>query len=134
MFLEPFLLMMLLLVTLVILLTPLTIISVQFSSIAKKTKDNINYSHKHYYDYLSDKRKNSFFIHPTNKDEDELYQYIKKILNWITKNFILFLYYLTLKKFSKNSCITVYISFPVIIIFLMVYSLVLYKTFQLPMN
>ena len=26
-----------------------------FSSIAKKTKDNINYSHKHYSDYLSDK-------------------------------------------------------------------------------
>ena len=40
-----------------------------FSSIAKKTKDNINYSHKHYSDYLSDKCKNSFFIHPANKDE-----------------------------------------------------------------
>ena len=40
-----------------------------FRSIVKKTKDNINYSHKHYSDYLSDKCKNSFFIHPTNKDE-----------------------------------------------------------------
>ena len=28
-----------------------------FSSIAKKTKDNINYSDKHYSDYLSDKFK-----------------------------------------------------------------------------
>ena len=35
-----------------------------FSSIAKKkTKGNINYSHKHYSDYLTDKCKNSFFIH-----------------------------------------------------------------------
>ena len=37
-----------------------------FSSISKKTKDNINYSYKHYSDYLIDKCKNSFFIHPTN--------------------------------------------------------------------
>ena len=40
-----------------------------FTSIAKKTKENINYSLKHYSDYLSDKCKNSFFNHPTNKDE-----------------------------------------------------------------
>ena len=40
-----------------------------FSSIATKTKVNNNYSHKHYSDYLSEKCKNSFFIHPTNKDE-----------------------------------------------------------------
>ena len=41
-----------------------------FTSIAKKkTKENINYSHKHYSNHLSDKCKNSFFIHPTNKDE-----------------------------------------------------------------
>ena len=40
-----------------------------FRAIVKKTQDNINYSHKHYSDYLSNKCKNSFFIHPTNKDE-----------------------------------------------------------------
>ena len=40
-----------------------------FRSIVKKTKDNISYSHKHYSDYLSNKCKNSFFIHPTKKDE-----------------------------------------------------------------
>ena len=51
-----------------------------FSSIAKKTKDNINYSHKHYSDYLSDKCKNSFFIHPTNKDE------IADIISSLDKN------------------------------------------------
>ena len=58
--------MMLLLVTLVILLTPLTVISLL---LLKKTKKNIKYYHKHYSDYLSDKCKNSFFIHPTKKDE-----------------------------------------------------------------
>ena len=51
-----------------------------FSSVAKKTKDNINYSHKHYSDYLSDKCKNSFFIHPTNKDE------IADIISSLDKN------------------------------------------------
>ena len=51
-----------------------------FSSIAKKTKDNIHYSHKHYSDYLSDKCKNSFFIHPTNKDE------IADIISYLDKN------------------------------------------------
>ena len=40
-----------------------------FTSIAKKSKENINYSHRHYSDYLSDKCKNSFFVHPINKDE-----------------------------------------------------------------
>ena len=55
--------MILLLVTLAILLTILTIKK------NKKTRDNINYSQKHYSDFLSDKCKNSFFIHPTNKDE-----------------------------------------------------------------
>ena len=65
MFLEPFLLMMLLLVTIVILLTPLIIISLRLP----KTKGNIDYSHRHYSDYPSDKFKNSFFIHPTNKND-----------------------------------------------------------------
>ena len=51
-----------------------------FSSIATKTKVNINYSHKHYSDYLSDKCKNSFFIHPTNKDE------IADIISSLDKN------------------------------------------------
>ena len=51
-----------------------------FRSIVKKTKDNINYSHKHYSDYLSDKCKNSFFIHPTNKDE------IADIISSLDKN------------------------------------------------
>ena len=59
MFLEPFLLMLLL--TLVILLTPLTIISLLWPK-------NNKYSHKHYSDYLSDECKNSFFINSTNKD------------------------------------------------------------------
>ena len=65
MFLEPFLLM-LLLVTLVMLVTPLTTVSLVFP---KKTKESVNYSHKHFSDYPSGKCKNSFFIHPTNKDE-----------------------------------------------------------------
>ena len=77
MFLEFFLLMMLLLVTFVILLTPLTTISVQ---LPKKTKDSINYSHKHYSDNLSNKCKNSFFIHPINKDE------IADIISSLDKN------------------------------------------------
>ena len=58
MFLEPFLL---LLLTLVILLTPSTIISLLWP---KKQQ----YSHKHYSDYLSDECKNSFFINSTSKD------------------------------------------------------------------
>ena len=125
-----------------------------FSSIAKKTKDNINYSHKHYSDYLSDKCKNSFFIHPTNKDEiadiissldknksvgpysipnnilillkneisnplADLFNLsssgkflsnlkiakgvpIKKILNWISRTIVLFLYYQTLQKILEK--------------------------------
>ena len=50
-----------------------------FRSNAKK-KDNINYSHKHYSDYLSDKCKNSFFIYPTDKDE------IADIISSLDKN------------------------------------------------
>ena len=150
---RTFLLMMLLLVIVAVLLTPLTIISVQFLT---KTKDNIDYSHKHYSDNLSDKCKNSFFIHPTNQAEiadiissldksksvgpysipnhilillkneisipladlfnssfssdkfpsvlkiAKVVLVYKKILNWIISTIVLFLYYLTLKKFSKN--------------------------------
>ena len=51
-----------------------------FTSIAKKAKENINYSHKHYSDYLSDKCKNSFFIYPTNKDG------IADIISFLDKN------------------------------------------------
>ena len=51
-----------------------------FTSFAKKTKKNINYSHKHYSEYLSDKCKNSFFIHPINKDE------IADIISSLDKN------------------------------------------------
>ena len=40
----------------------------------------MNYSHKHYSDYLSDKCKNSFFIHPNNKDE------IADIISYLDKN------------------------------------------------
>ena len=39
-----------------------------FTSIVRKTKENINYSHKHYSDYLNDECKNSLFIHPADKD------------------------------------------------------------------
>ena len=38
-----------------------------FASIVKKTKVNINYSHKHSSDFLKDKNQNSFFLSPTNK-------------------------------------------------------------------
>ena len=51
-----------------------------FTSIAKKTKENINYCHKHYPDYLSDKCKNSFFIYCTNNDE------IADIISSLDKN------------------------------------------------
>ena len=38
-----------------------------FASIAENTKLNINYSHKHFSDFLKDKNQNSFFLSPTNK-------------------------------------------------------------------
>ena len=38
-----------------------------FASIAEKV--NINYSHKHFFDFLKDKNQNSFFLSPTNKYE-----------------------------------------------------------------
>ena len=40
-----------------------------FASIAEKTKVIINYSHKHFSDFLKDKNQNSFFLSPTNKYE-----------------------------------------------------------------
>ena len=69
--------MMLLLVTFVILLTPLTIILLL---LPKKTKESINYSHRQYSDYLNDKCKNSFFIYPADKDE------IADIISSLVKN------------------------------------------------
>ena len=38
-----------------------------FASIAEKTKVSINYSHKHFSDFLKDKNQNSFFLSPINK-------------------------------------------------------------------
>ena len=38
-----------------------------FASIAEKTKVSINYSHKHFSDFLKDKNQNSFFLSLTNK-------------------------------------------------------------------
>ena len=40
-----------------------------FASIAEKTKVSINYSHKHFSDFLKDKNENSFFLSPTSKYE-----------------------------------------------------------------
>ena len=40
-----------------------------FASIAEKTKVNINYSHKHFSNFLKDKNQNSFFLSPANKYE-----------------------------------------------------------------
>ena len=48
---------------------PLTIILLLLPKKEKKEKKSINFSHRHYSDYLSDKCKNSFFLHLSNKDE-----------------------------------------------------------------
>ena len=40
-----------------------------FASIDEKTKVSINYSHKHFSDFLKDKNQTSFFLSPTNKYE-----------------------------------------------------------------
>ena len=40
-----------------------------FASIAEKTNVSINYSHKHFSDFLKHKNQNSFFLSPTNKYE-----------------------------------------------------------------
>ena len=40
-----------------------------FASIAGKTKVSINYSDKHFSDFLNDKNQNSFFLSPNNKYE-----------------------------------------------------------------
>ena len=42
-----------------------------FASIAEKTKISINYSHKHFSDFLKDNNQNSFFLSPTNKYETQ---------------------------------------------------------------
>ena len=51
-----------------------------FISIAKKSKEKINYFYKHYPEYLSGKCKNLFFIDPTNKDK------IADIISSLDKN------------------------------------------------
>ena len=40
-----------------------------FTSIAEKTKSNINFSPKHYTDYLSNINTNTFFLTPIDKDK-----------------------------------------------------------------
>ena len=51
-----------------------------FASIAEKTKVNINYSHKHFSDFLKDKNQNSFFLSPTNKYE------IQNVISFLNSN------------------------------------------------
>ena len=40
-----------------------------FASIAKTTKKSINYSHKYFSDYLSNKSSSTIFLEPTDKEE-----------------------------------------------------------------
>ena len=40
-----------------------------FASIAETTKKSINYSHKHFSDYLSNKSSSTIFMEPTDKEE-----------------------------------------------------------------
>ena len=40
-----------------------------FASIAETTKKSINYSHKHFSDYLSNKSSSTIFLEPNNKEE-----------------------------------------------------------------
>ena len=40
-----------------------------FASIAETTKKSINYSHKHFSDYLSNKSSSTIFLEPTDKEE-----------------------------------------------------------------
>ena len=40
-----------------------------FASIAETTKKSINYSHKHFSDYLSNKSSSTIFLEPTDKAE-----------------------------------------------------------------
>ena len=40
-----------------------------FASIAETTKKVLNYSHKHFSDYLSNKCSSTIFLEPTNKKE-----------------------------------------------------------------
>ena len=51
-----------------------------FASIAEKTKVSINYSHKHFSDFLKDKNQNSFFQSPTSK------QKIQNIISSLNSN------------------------------------------------
>ena len=40
-----------------------------FVSVAEKTRANVNYSHKHFSEYMENNSSNSFFLSPTNKNE-----------------------------------------------------------------
>ena len=40
-----------------------------FASVADTAKQNINYSHKHFSEYLKHQCNNSIFIQPTDRDE-----------------------------------------------------------------
>ena len=40
-----------------------------FASIAETTKKSIQYSHKHFLDYLANENGNTIFLRPTNKEE-----------------------------------------------------------------
>ena len=40
-----------------------------FAAIPENIKVSINYSHKHFSDFLKDKNQNSFFLSPTDKYE-----------------------------------------------------------------
>ena len=40
-----------------------------FASIAETTEKSINYSHKHFSDYLSNKSSRTIFLEPTDKEE-----------------------------------------------------------------
>ena len=40
-----------------------------FASVAEKTRANVNYSHKHFSEYMENNSSNSFFLSPTNKNE-----------------------------------------------------------------
>ena len=51
-----------------------------FASIAEKIKVSINYSHRHFSDFLKDKNQNSFFLSNTNKYE------IQNVISFLNSN------------------------------------------------
>ena len=46
-----------------------TVFSNYFASVAETAKQNINYSHKHFSEYLKHQCNNSIFIQPTDSEE-----------------------------------------------------------------